>query len=181
MFPNVKTNYIFSSTDTPTADRNKKARMAIDSVQDAVRVSKMLDVSGIGPSVPSETEVVQAVTAYLSEPKFADAHFTIDQECEISIENGIFRVDVGLRDAEGKFAAIAECELPKDSDYDPEPLMSFIEATDIPFGIFASGIGRDSWHFCERLHHNQVRLIEQSDFETKILESFKVPIIDESV
>ena len=179
MFPNVKTNYIFSSTDVPTADKNKKARMAIESVQDAVRVSKMLGVPDIGSSVPSETEVVQAVTEYLSEPKFAEARFTTDQECEIPVGDDRYRVDVALLDADGRFAAIAECKLPEDSDYDLEPLKNFIEATDVLFGIFASGVGRDTWHFCEKLHQNQFRLIEQSDFETKILESFKVRRIGE--
>ena len=114
-----------------------------------------------------ELDVVESVVAYFSEPRFAK--FSIIREYTIQIGKIHSRADIVLRDAEERFAAIAECKLPIETNYDSEPLKSFLCATDTPFGIFASGTNRDSWIFYENLRHNRFRQIKQSDFEKRIL------------
>ena len=113
-----------------------------------------------------ELDVVEAVIAYFSEPKFTK--FFMLRECSIQMGKIHSRADIVLRDAEGNFVAIAECKLSVETIYGPEPLKSFLCATDTPFGIFASDINRDSWIFYENLRHNRFRRIEQSDFEKKV-------------
>ena len=113
-----------------------------------------------------ELDVVEAVVAYFSEPRFAK--FSMLRECRIQMGKIHSRADIVLRDANRSFIAIAECKLPVETNYDPEPLKSFLCATDTPFGIFASGTSRDSWVFYENLRHNRFRQIEQSDFEKVI-------------
>ena len=176
MIGNVKTDYIFSSTDTSNTD-SERARKAIEAVREAVRASKVPDPSNIdsildvetsmpniGISMPSDIDVVHAVTDYFSQ---FDGFF-IAPEYEIQIGDAKCRADIVLRDEDGNCAAIAECKLLENSNYSHNPLKIFLYATDAPFGILASGIDSNSWHFYENLHHNQFRLIEQSDFETRL-------------
>ena len=115
-----------------------------------------------------ELDAVESVIEYFSEPKFAK--FSTLRECKIQMGPINSRADIVLRDAEGNFVAIAECKLPIETNYDPEPLKSYLCATDTPFGIFASGTNRDSWIFYQNLRHNRFRQIERSDFEKRVLE-----------
>ena len=115
-----------------------------------------------------ELDVVESVIEYFSEPKFAK--FSTLRECKIQIRTIHSRADIVIRDAEQSFVAIAECKLPVERNYDPEPLKSYLCATDTPFGIFATGTNRDSWIFYENLRHNRFRQIERSDFEKRVLE-----------
>ena len=115
-----------------------------------------------------ELDVVESVIEYFSEPKFAK--FSTLRECKIQIGTIHSRADIVIRDAEQSFVAIAECKLPVERNYDPEPLKSYLCATDTPFGIFATGTNRDSWIFYENLRHNRFRQIERSDFEKRVLE-----------
>lgn len=114
-----------------------------------------------------ELDIVESVVAYFSEPKFAK--FSTLRECKIQIGKIHSRADIVLHDAEGSFVAIAECKLPIQTTYDPEPLKSYLCATDTPFGIFASDTNRDSWIFYQNLRHNRFQQIKQSDFEKRIL------------
>ena len=113
-----------------------------------------------------ELDVVEAIVAYFSEPRFAK--FSMLRECSIQIGKIHSRADIVLRDAEGNFVAIAECKSPTLSHYGSEPLKSFLCATDTPFGIFASDTSRDSWVFYENLRHNRFRQIKQSFFEKEV-------------
>ena len=115
-----------------------------------------------------ELDVVEAIVAYFSEPRFAK--FSTLRECKIQMGPITSRADIVLRDTEGNFVAIAECKLPVETNYDSEPLKSFLCATDTSFGIFASGTNRDSWIFYENLRRNRFQQIEQSDFEKRVLE-----------
>ena len=115
-----------------------------------------------------ELDAVESVIEYFSEPKFAK--FSTLRACKIQMGPINSRADIVLRDTEGNFAAIAECKLSVETNYDSEPLKSFLCATDTPLGIFASGTNRDSWDFYENLRHNRFRRIERSDFEKQILE-----------
>ena len=115
-----------------------------------------------------ELDVVEAIVAYFSEPRFAK--FSTLRECKIQMGPITSRADIVLRDTEGNFVAIAECKLPVETNYDSEPLKSFLCATDTSFGIFATGTNRDSWIFYENLRRNRFQQIEQSDFERRILE-----------
>ena len=115
-----------------------------------------------------ELDVVKAVVAYFSEPRFAK--FSILREYRIQMGPINSRADIVLRDTEENFVAIAECKLSVETNYSPEPLKSFLCATDTPFGIFASGTNRDSWVFYENLRHNRFRRIERTDFEKRVLE-----------
>lgn len=176
MFASVKTNYMFSSTGTPKTD-SEKTRRAIEAVRKAVQISKMHGTPNIGIPVASEVEVAQAVTTYFSESQFAG--FSVYPEYEIQMGGAKYITDIALHDAEGTLVTIAECKLERDSKNDHESLKSFLCATDVPFGIFATDIDRDSWYFYENLHHDRFRLIDRSVFETGILESLEVPTIDE--
>ncbi len=115
-----------------------------------------------------ELDVVEAVVAYFSEPKFAK--FSILRECSIQMGPINSRADIVLHDTEGNFIAIAECKAPGGANYGIPQLQSFLCATDTPFGIFASSTNRDSWIFYENLRHNRFRRIERSDFEKRVLE-----------
>lgn len=113
-----------------------------------------------------EFDMVEAVIAYFSEPRFAK--FSILRECRIQIGPLHSRADIVLRDAQGSFIAITECKLPGGPSY-AKPLQSFLCATDTPFGIFASSTNRDSWVFYENLRHNRFQRIERLDFEKRVL------------
>ena len=116
-----------------------------------------------------ELDAVESVIEYFSEPKFAK--FSTLRECKIQIGTIHSRADLVLQDTEGNFITIAECKLPTPLNYGPEPLKSYLCATDTRFGIFAAGTNRDSWIFYENLRHNRFRRIERSDFERRVLSS----------
>lgn len=165
MFGNKKTDYIFSSVDTPRGG-DEDVRGAIEVFRNAVRV--LSGPAGIENPIVSEAAVVPAVNAYLSEPKFS--RFSVEKECEIHIGNDTYRADLGLFETPGHYIAIAECGLPRGSNYAPESLRSYLSAAKAQFGIIASGINRDLWRFYENLPDNQFRQIERVDFEKGILE-----------
>ena len=114
-----------------------------------------------------ELDVVEAVVAYFSEPRFAK--FSILRDYRIQIGKIHSNADIVLCDPEGNFIIIVECKLLGDSDYGHEPLKSFLCATDTPFGIFASGTSEDSWVFYENLRHNRFQRIERIDFKKRVL------------
>ena len=61
-----------------------------------------------------ELDVVEAVVAYFSEPKFAK--FSMLRECSIQMGTIHSRADIVLRDVEGNFIAITECRLPVETN-----------------------------------------------------------------
>ena len=54
-----------------------------------------------------EDKVVEEVVAYFSEPKFSE--FSIIRECQIQMGVDNRSADIVLRDIDGNFTAIAEC------------------------------------------------------------------------
>ena len=166
----IKRDYI-SSISGWSVGNSEKARKDAAAIQKVVRNTRSSVPSSIKNSMISDVKVENAVATYFSEPKFSN--FSIVRECEIQIGAASYRVDIVLRDAEGNFIAIAECKSLRGSNCGPEPLKSFLCATDTPFGIFASDINRNSWRFYENLRHNRFRQIEKSDFEKRILECLK--------
>ncbi len=140
-------------------------------LQNALKLSKKQGEKDFSVAIEDrlqELDVVESVVAYFSESKFAK--FSMLREYKIQIGKIHSSADIVLRDAEERFVAIAECKLPIETNYDSEPLKSFLCATDTPFGIFASGANRDSWIFYENLRHNRFQQIERSDFEKRVLE-----------
>ena len=115
-----------------------------------------------------KVKVENAVTTYFSEPKFAK--FSVVRECEIQIGPSSYKADIVLRDEEGNFITIAECKSQRGPNHRPEPLKSYLCATDTSYGIFAPSTNRDSWIFYENLRHNRFRRIERSDFEKGVLD-----------
>lgn len=172
MSTDVKTNYMFSSTGTRKIN-SEEARGAIEAVREAVRISKKHDPPNIRAPITLETQVAEAVRQYFLESQFDG--FSVYSDHEIEIGNGRYRADVVLCDADGKFSAIAECKLQSGLNYAHEPLKSFLYATDVSFGIFATDVDKNSWYFYENLDHNRFRLIDQSDFEKGIGEHLKMP------
>lgn len=171
MFANAKTNYRFSSTHTTEAD-NKKVRAALEAFRDASRVSRMPDPFNIRISTPSEADIAKAVTRYFLKPEFSK--FRVREKYEIEIDSAEYSADVVLCDEHEKPTAIVECQLLVDPNYSHEPLKSFLRATGAPFGIFAPSIGENSWHFYQN-SDDRIRLIEQPDFEARLLEGLEAP------
>ena len=166
----IKRDYI-SSISGWSVGNSEKARKDAAAIQKAVSSVRSPATTNIEKSFISEARIADTVAIYFSEPKFSN--FSIVRECEIQIGAASYRVNIVLRDAEGNFIAIAECKSLRGSNCGPEPLKSFLCATDTPFGIFASDINRNSWRFYENLRHNRFRQIEKSDFEKRILECLK--------
>ena len=100
-----------------------------------------------------EDKVVEEVVAYFSEPRFSE--FSTIKECEIQMGTDNSAADIVLREADGKFVAIAECKSPGGANYGIPQLKSYLSATDTPFGIFAPRVERDSWVFYENLRQNR--------------------------
>ena len=115
-----------------------------------------------------EDKVVEEVIAYFSEPKFSK--FSIIKNCEIQMGTDNREADIVLRDADGSFAAIAECKSLGGANYGIPQLKSYLSATDTPFGVFAPRIERDSWVFFENLRHNRFQKVNPSDFEEGVLQ-----------
>ena len=115
-----------------------------------------------------EDKVVEKVFAYFSEPKFSE--FSITRECEIQMGTDNRVADIVLRDADGRFIAVAECKAPGGADYGIPQLKSYLSATDTRFGLFAPRIERDSWVFYENLRRNVFSQIDLIGFEKKVLE-----------
>ena len=138
-------------------------------LQNALKLSEKQEEKDFSVAIEDrlqELDIVEAIIAYFSEPKFAN--FSMLTECNIQIGKIHSRADIVLCDAEGNFIAIAECKSQSGSNCGHEPLKSYLCATDTPFGIFASGTNRDSWIFYENLRHNRFRQIQQIDFEQDI-------------
>ena len=147
---------------------SEKARKDAEVIRKSVRKARSSGISSIAKPIKKETGVVEAVELYFSDPKFS--RFSILKRCNIQMGSINSRTDIVLIDAERNFIAIAECKLLAPLNYGPEPLKSYLSATDTPFGIFAPATNRDSWIFYENLRHNRFRQIGQSDFEKAILE-----------
>ena len=147
---------------------SEKARKDAAAIQKVVRNARSSVPSSVENLMLSEVKVENAVTTYFSEPKFAK--FSVVRECEIQIGPSSYKADIVLRDEEGNFITIAECKSQRGPNHRPEPLKSYLCATDTSYGIFAPSTNRDSWIFYENLRHNRFRQIERSDFEKGILE-----------
>ncbi len=160
---------VYASRGEAKSDLNDLIGAKTD-FQNALKLTEKQGEKDFGAAIGKrlqELDIVEAVVAYFSEPRFAK--FSMIRECNIQIGTIHSRADIVIRDAERSFVAIAECKLPVETNYDPEPLKSYLCATDTPFGIFASDTNRDSWVFYENLRHNRFRQIERSDFERRIL------------
>ena len=147
---------------------SEKARKDAEVIRKSVRKARSSGISSIAKPIKKETRVVETVELYFSDPKFS--RFSILRECKIQMGAINSRADIVLRDSEGNFVAIAECQSFASSNRGPEPLKSFLSATDTQFGIFAPATSRDSWIFYENLRRNRFRQIERSDFEKRVLE-----------
>lgn len=161
---------IYASRGEAKADLNDLIGAKAD-FQNALTLTEKQGEKDFGAAIEErlqELDIVEAIVAYFSEARFAK--FSMLRECSIQIGKIHSRADIVLRDVEERFVAIAECKLPIETNYDSEPLKSFLCATDTPFGIFASGANRDSWIFYENLRHNRFQQIERSDFEKRVLE-----------
>ena len=145
---------------------SERARKDAEVIRKSVRKARSSGISKIAKPIRKETRIVEAVELYFSDPKFS--RFSILRECNIQMGSLKSRADIVLIDADRNFIAIAECKLLAPLNYGPEPLKSYLSATDTPFGIFAPATGRDSWIFYENLRHNRFRQIEQADFEKAV-------------
>ena len=160
---------IYASRGEAKSDLNDFTGAKAD-LQRALELAEKQKGDGFSTAIEErlqELDVVEAVVAYFSEPRFAK--FSTLRECRIQIGAIHSRADIVLRDGQENFIAIAECKLSGGTSY-TEPLKSYLCATDAPFGIFASTINRDSWIFYENLRHNRFQRIERSDFEERLLE-----------
>ena len=115
----------------------------------------------------SHSDVVKAVVAYFSESNFAD--FFIDVEREIQMGSTARRADIVLRDARGRFMAIAECKRPNGDVSGRLQLKSYLNATGTRFGLLATSTDRNQWAFCENKGGNQFRQISRTAFEAGVL------------
>ncbi len=115
----------------------------------------------------SHSDVVKAVVAYFSESKFAD--FFVDVEREIQMGSTARRADIVLRDARGRFMAIAECKRPNGDVSGRLQLKSYLNATGTRFGLLATSMDSNQWTFCENKGGNQFRQISRTAFEAGVL------------
>ena len=115
----------------------------------------------------SHSDVVKAVVAYFSESKFAD--FFVDVEREIQMGSTARRADIVLRDARGRFMAIAECKRPNGDVSGRLQLKSYLNATSTRFGLLATSTDINRWAFCENKGGNQFRQISRTAFEAGVL------------
>ena len=84
----------------------------------------------------SHAAIVQAVIAYFNDPQFAD--FFVDVEREIQMGSSVRRADIVLRDARGRFIAVAECKRPNEDVSGRLQLKSYLNATGTQFGLLAT-------------------------------------------
>ena len=115
----------------------------------------------------SHSDVVKTVVAYFSESKFAV--FFVDVEREIQMGSTARRADIVLRDARGRFIAIAECKRPSGDVSGRLQLKSYLNATGTRFGLLATSTDRNQWAFCENKGGNQFRQISRTAFEAGVL------------
>lgn len=161
---------IYASRGEAKADLNDLIGARSD-LQSALKLSEKQEEKDFSVAIEDrlqELDIIEAIIAYFSEPRFAK--FSIIREYSIQMGKIHSRANIVLRDAKRNFVAIAECKSSVETNYSPEPLKSFLCATDTPFGIFASGTNTGSWVFYENLRHNRFRQIERSDFEKRVLE-----------
>ena len=159
---------VYASRGEAKSDLNDLIGAKAD-FQNALKLTEKQGEKDFGAAIGKrlqELDIVEAVVAYFSEPRFAK--FSMLKECNIQIGTIHSRADIVLQDTEGNFVAIAECKLPVETNYGTEPLKSYLCATDTPFGILASDTNRDSWVFYENLRHNRFQQIERTDFERRI-------------
>ena len=115
----------------------------------------------------SHSDVVKAVVAYFDESKFAD--FFVDVEREIQMGSTVRRADIVLRDARGRFIAVAECKRPNEDVSGRLQLKSYLNATGTRFGLLATSTDSNQWAFCENKGGNQFRQISRAAFEARVL------------
>ena len=115
----------------------------------------------------SHSDVVKSVVAYFAESQFAD--FFVDVEREIQMGSSVRRADIVLRDARGRFIAVAECKRPDEDVSGRLQLKSYLNATGTQFGLLATSTDSNQWFFCENKGGNQFRQISRAAFEARVL------------
>ena len=110
----------------------------------------------------SHSDVVKSVVAYFAESQFAD--FFVDVEREIQMGASVRRADIVLRDARGRFIAVAECKRPSEDVSGRLQLKSYLNATGTQFGLLATSTDSNQWAFCENKGGNQFRQISRGCF-----------------
>ena len=115
----------------------------------------------------SHSDVVKLVVAYFAESQFAD--FFVDVEREIQMGSSVRRADIVLRDARGRFIAVAECKRPNEDVSGRLQLKSYLNATGTQFGLLATSTDSNQWAFCENKGGNQFRQISRGAFEARVL------------
>ena len=74
-----------------------------------------------------------------------------------------------LRDARGRFIAVAECKRPNEDVSGRLQLKSYLNATGTQFGLLATSTDSNQWAFCENKGGNQFRQISRAAFEARVL------------
>ena len=159
-------NYIDSISGWSVGN-SERARKDADAIQKIVGGARLPVKNNIQRSYIPEARINDAVAKYFSDPKFTN--FSIDRHCPIQIGPNSYLTDIVVRDAEGSFLIIVECKTLRNANLGTQQLMSFLCATDTPYGILASSINPDSWVFYENLRHNRFRQINRSDYERQVL------------
>ena len=127
----------------------------------------------------SHSDVVKSVVAYFAESQFAD--FFVDVEREIQMGSSVRRADIVLRDARGRFIAVAECKRPNEDVSGRLQLKSYLNATGTQFGLLATSTDSNQWAFCENKGGNQFRQISRAAFEARVLGESAKELTPESV
>ena len=127
----------------------------------------------------SHSDVVKSVVAYFAESQFAD--FFVDVEREIQMGSSVRRADIVLRDASGRFIAVAECKRPNEDVSGRLQLKSYLNATGTQFGLLATSTDSNQWAFCENKGGNQFRQISRAAFEAGVLGESAKELTPESV
>ena len=91
------------------------------------------------------------------------------------------RADIVLRDARGRFIAVAECKRPNEDVSGSLQLKSYLNATGTQFGLLATGTDSNQWVFCENKGGNQFRQISRAAFEARVLGESAKELTPESV
>ena len=127
----------------------------------------------------SHSDVVKSVVAYFAESQFAD--FFVDVEREIQMGSSVRRADIVLRDARGRFIAVAECKRPNEDVSGRLQLKGYLNATGTQFGLLATSTDSNQWTFCENKGGNQFRQISRAAFEARVLGESAKELTPESV
>ena len=125
--------------------------------------------NGVFRNVTPEKEVVEAVIACFSKPKF-QRFLTIEEEYKIQIGCINSKADLVLANGDKNIVAVIECKRVGHEGRGRDQLESYLSATDTQFGVFANSAEPEEWNFCEnRRRHNFQWDITRSCFETEIL------------